>query len=238
MKENESTDSNNDRNEENETAIKPRLLKEITELPILPQELVVFPYETMVLKLETDYWQQMIEKIHACGSVIGITSLTQSEGEMPPPGSVGVASRILEIEKTSAGNLWLVKVEGILRYEIESYPTTDHHYPIARINYFEDETDLNDFDMELISELGNLLDRLQVYALERKPGEPLDMSKVNPATIGVLSFGLFKLISLNAEQRDMLLKTRRPGARLYILNSELRNFLKRLDAMPQNFYFN
>ncbi|HEX9628638.1 MAG TPA: LON peptidase substrate-binding domain-containing protein [Pyrinomonadaceae bacterium] len=121
----------------------------VSELPIFPLALVLFPGVPLPLHIFEPRYRQMLNDVRAGNSLFGVSyfDASTSEKDMPPAGHVGCVAEITETQPMPDGRANILTV-GIIRYRIEEYVERDDPYLLARVSYFEDEEE----DRNLLSE--------------------------------------------------------------------------------------
>jgi len=121
----------------------------VSELPIFPLALVLFPGVPLPLHIFEPRYRQMLNDVRAGNSLFGGSyfDASTSEKDMPPAGHVGCVAEITETQPMPDGRANILTV-GIIRYRIEEYVERDDPYLLARVSYFEDEEE----DRNLLSE--------------------------------------------------------------------------------------
>jgi len=121
----------------------------VSELPIFPLALVLFPGVPLPLHIFEPRYRQMLNDVRAGNNLFGVSyfDASTSEKDMPPVGHVGCVAEITETQPMPDGRANILTV-GIIRYRIEEYVERDDPYLLARVNYFEDDEE----DQNLLSE--------------------------------------------------------------------------------------
>jgi Lon protease-like protein len=188
------------------------------DIPIYPQELVVFPFENMKLRITDPVALQMFDEAKIDEEkVVGITYKSPETEGLPPPGSIGVAAYVNKFMKIGP-NLGFVEIGGVLRYEIDEYLETDKPYPVARVNYFDDdkETEAEAFKEKLVRDLHATLQRIVDNSPSAKNRFHLD-NVFTPAKAEMYSFLFWWWHKLKADVRLFFLEMRSTHTRLYLL---------------------
>ncbi|HEX9544153.1 MAG TPA: LON peptidase substrate-binding domain-containing protein, partial [Pyrinomonadaceae bacterium] len=121
----------------------------VSELPIFPLALVLFPGVPLPLHIFEPRYRQMLNDVRAGNSLFGVSyfDASTSEKDMPPAGHVGCVAEITETQPIPDGRANILTV-GIIRYRIEEYVERNDPYLLARVSYFEDDEE----DATLLSE--------------------------------------------------------------------------------------
>ena len=213
-------------------------LKNITEVAIYPQELVVLPYETMTLKVTDANFQQLLSDSKGDDAHLGIAPQLKGGG-LPAIGSIGVGADVEEINPM-LGKTHLVKIRGVVRFTIDEYIETDKPYPMARITFFEDDAKPKpgekEFRSVLFEELRELMGEYNRNHGKYKHLENLaDSLKEKHLEAYSFFFWIACFSSMPAELRETLLRSRSTANRTYVLNRQLERTLAKLDKIkPAN----
>ena len=114
----------------------------VRELPLFPLPLVLFPGMPLPLHIFEPRYRQMLNDARAQNNMFGLSFFDASEAapgqERPAPGHVGCAAEIVEAQPMSDGRSNILTV-GLIRYRVESYVERGDPYPVAAVEFFEDE---------------------------------------------------------------------------------------------------
>ena len=198
------------------------------EIPIYPQQSVIFPWENMTLRITDPITLQMFDdaKIEE-EKVVGITYQRDGSSGLPPVGSLGVAVYVFELTKTNT-SLHFAKVTGVVRYTIEEYVETDKPYPVARVNYFDDDYDENAeaFKAKLVGDLKAILQKMIDNSPTAKNRVYIGGDLFTPDKAEMYSFIFWWWHKLNSDTRLFFLGLRSTYQRLACLNDALTKGLE------------
>jgi len=204
----------------------------IKEVAIYPQELVILPYEWMTLKISDAASKQLFEEVKKDEMYLGIGEQLSGEKALPAVGSIGVGADIEEIDKESLGNTHVVKIRGVVRFQINEYIETDKPYPVARITFFEDDKITHPGEKKMLPEmfiqLRELMRQFNRLVGKHKHLENLS-DMMNKKYLEEYSFFYWTCVAtLPPELRKMLLEMRSTVRRTYCLNRQIERALKRI----------
>lgn len=119
----------------------------VSELPLFPLAVVLFPGVPLPLHIFEPRYRQMLDDIRASNNLFGLSyfDASTSEQEFPPVGSIGCVAKVTDAQAMPDGR-WNILTIGVIRYRIEEYLDRGDPYLVARVSYFEDE----DHDSEAV----------------------------------------------------------------------------------------
>ena len=114
-------------------------IRGVTELPLFPLPVVLFPGVPMPLHIFEPRYRQMLEDIRATNNLFGLSYFdsTTSERDLPSVGDVGCVAEVTETQTLPDGRSNILTL-GVVRYRIESYVDRGDPYYVTRIKFFED----------------------------------------------------------------------------------------------------
>src|SRR5215813_13646989 len=112
----------------------------ITELPVFPLPVVLFPGVPLPLHIFEPRYRRMVQDIRITNNLFGIANFDQmsSAVEAPPTGHVGCVAEVTETQTFPDGRSNILTL-GVVRYRIESYVERGDPYLVAQVSYFEDD---------------------------------------------------------------------------------------------------
>src|SRR5688572_7663885 len=112
----------------------------ISELPVFPLSVVLFPGVPLPLHIFEPRYRQMLSDIRAGNNLFGLSYFDPSttEKEIPPAGHIGCVAEVTESQSLPDGRSNILTI-GLIRYRIEEYFERDKPYLLARVSFFEDE---------------------------------------------------------------------------------------------------
>ena len=116
------------------------LVSGVSELPLFPLSVVLFPGVPLPLHIFEPRYRQMLDDIRDGNSLFGLSYFDAStaEHELPLVGSVGCVAKVTDAQPFADGRSNILTV-GVIRYRIEGYVERGDPYLVARVNYFEDD---------------------------------------------------------------------------------------------------
>jgi Lon protease-like protein len=115
-------------------------VREVSELPLFPLPIVLFPGVPLPLHIFEPRYRQMLIDVRNGNSLFGLSyfDASSSSAEQPLPGHVGCAAEISETQSMPDGRSNILTV-GLVRYRAEDYVDRGDPYLVARVSFFEDE---------------------------------------------------------------------------------------------------
>lgn len=137
------------------------LVSGVSELPLFPLSVVLFPGVPLPLHIFEPRYQQMLNDIRAGNSLFGLSyfDASTSEHENPLVGSVGCVAKVTDAQAFADGRSNILTV-GVIRYRIEGYVERGDPYLVARVNYFEDDDDDSQAVQESSREVADIFTRI------------------------------------------------------------------------------
>jgi Lon protease-like protein len=98
------------------------LVSGVSELPLFPLAVVLFPGGPLPLHIFEPRYRQMLADIRAGNSLFGISyfDASVSDREAPTVGSVGCVARVTDAQAFPDGRSNILTV-GVIRYRIEDF---------------------------------------------------------------------------------------------------------------------
>ena len=111
----------------------------VTELPVFPLPVVLFPSVPLPLHIFEPRYRQMLSDIRVTNNMFGVAYLDPSTATnaVPPAGHVGCVAEVTETQTFGDGRSNILTL-GVVRFRIESYVERGDPYLVAKISYFED----------------------------------------------------------------------------------------------------
>jgi ATP-dependent Lon protease len=112
----------------------------ITDLPVFPLPVVLFPGVPLPLHIFEPRYRQMLKDIRVTNNLFCVAHFDPSttEHEVPPAGHVGCVAEVTETQTFPDGRSNILTL-GLIRYRIESYLERGDPYLVAHVSYFEDD---------------------------------------------------------------------------------------------------
>lgn len=195
----------------------------VTELPIFPLSVVLFPGVPLPLHIFEPRYRQMLSDVRAGNSLFGLSyfDATTSAQDMPAAGHVGCVAEVTETQTLPDGRSNILTI-GIIRYRIEQYVDSGDPYLVARVSFFEDDEQDDDALHETSREVAENFTRIAkaVRTINDEQAALPDISDTEPQR---LSFLVAAAMEVDADLKQELLEMRVTSDRL----ERLREMLKR-----------
>jgi Lon protease-like protein len=195
----------------------------VSELPIFPLALVLFPGVPLPLHIFEPRYRQMLNDVRAGNSLFGVSyfDASTSEKDVPPAGQVGCVAEITETQPMPDGRANILTV-GIIRYRIEEYVERDDPYLLARVSYFEDDEEDRNVLSESARDVAETFTRIAraVRTINDERANLPDISDTDPQR---LSFLVAAAMEVDTDVKQDLLELRSTAERL----QRLREMLER-----------
>jgi ATP-dependent Lon protease len=193
----------------------------VSELPIFPLALVLFPGVPLPLHIFEPRYRQMLIDVRAGNSLFGVSyfDASTSEKEVPPAGHVGCVAEVTETQPMPDGRSNILTV-GIIRYRIEEYIQRDEPYLLARVSYFEDEEEDASVLSESARDVAATFTRIAraVRIINDERANLPDISDTEPQR---LSFLVAAAMEVDTDVKQDLLELRSTSERLQRLRDML-----------------
>lgn len=193
----------------------------VTELPIFPLALVLFPGVPLPLHIFEPRYRQMLSDVRAGNNLFGVSyfDASTSEQDKPPPGDVGCVAEVSETQTMPDGRSNILTV-GIIRYRLEEYVERNDPYLLARVSFFEDDKEDATLLSESARDVAETFTRIAraVRAINDERANLPDISDTEPQR---LSFLVAAAMEVDTDVKQELLELRSTSARL----DRLRNML-------------
>lgn len=196
-------------------------VRAVSELPIFPLAVVLFPGVPLPLHIFEPRYRQMLRDVRAGTNLFGVSyfDASTSEKDLPPAGHVGCVAEVTEAQALPDGRSNILTV-GIIRYRLEEYLERGDPYLLARVSYFEDEEE----DAALLSEsarsVAETFTRIAraVRTINDERASLPDISDTEPQR---LSFLVAAAMEVDTEVKQDLLELRSTFERLQRLRGML-----------------
>ena len=199
------------------------LVSGVSELPLFPLSVVLFPGVPLPLHIFEPRYRQMLDDIRAGNSLFGLSYFDAStaEHELPLLGSIGCVAKVTDAQPFADGRSNILTV-GVIRYRIEGYVERGDPYLVARVNYFEDDDEDSGTVQESSREVAEIFTRIAraVRALNDERAHLPNIADTEPQR---LSFLVAAAMEVDTEVKQELLELRSTSERL----RRLRDILAR-----------
>jgi len=197
------------------------IVRGVSELPLFPLALVLFPGVPLPLHIFEPRYRQMLGDIQAGNSLFGLSyfDASTSERETPPVGSIGCVAKVTDSQALPDGRSNILTI-GVIRYHIEEYVDRGDPYFVARVSYFEDEDDDSNAVRENSREVAETFTRIAraVRTINDERAHLPDIAGTEPQR---LSFLVAAAMELETEVKQELLELRLTSERLRRLSDIL-----------------
>ena len=193
----------------------------VSELPIFPLALVLFPGVPLPLHIFEPRYRQMLSDVRAGNSLFGVSYFdpSTSEKDVPAPGHVGCVAEVTETQMMPDGRSNILTV-GIIRYRLEEYVERDDPYLLARVSYVEDDEEDPNLLSESARDVAETFTRIAraVRTINDERANLPDISDTEPQR---LSFLVAAAMEVDTDVKQDLLELRSTAERLQRLRKML-----------------
>lgn len=193
----------------------------VSELPVFPLEIVLFPGVPLPLHIFEPRYRQMLSDIRGSNNLFGLSyfDTSASDKEIPPAGSIGCVAEVTETQPLPDGRSNILTV-GIIRYRIEEYVERGDAYLVARVGFFEDEDEDNELLRESSHEVAESFTRIAraVRIINDERANLPDITDTEPQR---LSFLVAAAMEVDTDVKQELLELRLTSERLRRLSDML-----------------
>jgi ATP-dependent Lon protease len=197
----------------------------VSELPIFPLSVVLFPGVPLPLHIFEPRYRQMLSDIRAGNNLFGLSyfDASTSEKEIPPAGHVGCVAEVTESQSLPDGRSNILTI-GLIRYRIEEYIEREDPYLVARVSFFEDEDEDDKSLRESSREVAESFTRIAraVRTINDERASLPDISDTEPQR---LSFLVAAAMEVDSDVKMELLELRSTSERLRRLREMLTRAL-------------
>jgi Lon protease-like protein len=195
----------------------------VSELPLFPLAVVLFPWVPLPLHIFEPRYRQMLDDIRAGHNLFGLSyfDASSSEREIPPVGSIGCVAKVTDAQALPDGRSNILTI-GVIRYRIEEYVERGDPYLVARVSYFEDEDEQSELVEERSREVAETFTRI-ARAVRAINDERANLPNIADTEPQRLSFLVAAAMEVDTEVKQELLELRSTSERL----RRLRDILAR-----------
>jgi ATP-dependent Lon protease len=197
----------------------------VSELPIFPLSVVLFPGVPLPLHIFEPRYRQMLSDIRAGNNLFGLSYFDSStaEKEIPPAGHIGCVAEVTETQGLPDGRSNILTI-GLIRYRIEEYVERGDPYLVARVSFFEDEDEdgkrLRESSREVAESFTRIARAVRIINDER--ASLPDITDTEPQR---LSFLVAAAMEVDSDVKMELLELRSTSERLRRLREMLTRAL-------------
>lgn len=202
----------------------------ITELPLFPLALVLFPGAPLPLHIFEPRYRQMLEDIRAGNNMFGLSYFDASSSELasPPAGHVGCVAELTEVQPLPDGRSNVLTV-GVIRYRIESYLERGDPYLLAKVSFFEDEDESSSAIANYAETVSGLFMRI-ARAIRTINDERASLPDITDTDPQKLSFLVAAAMETETDVKQELLELRSTSERLRRLSDMLERAVKHYEV--------
>ena len=202
----------------------------ITELPLFPLALVLFPGAPLPLHIFEPRYRQMLEDIRAGNNMFGLSYFDASSSELasPPAGHVGCVAELTEVQPLADGRSNILTV-GVIRYRIESYLERGDPYLLAKVSFFEDEDESSSATANYAETVSALFMRI-ARAIRTINDERANLPDITDTDPQRLSFLVAAAMETETDVKQELLELRSTSERLRRLSDMLERAVKHYEV--------
>ena len=193
----------------------------VTELPLFPLPVVLFPGVPLPLHIFEPRYRQMLQDVSVSNRLFGVSYFdsSASDKEHPIVGHVGCAAEVTETQALPDGRSNILTV-GLIRYRVENYLERGDPYLVAQVNYFEDEEEDGELVNQSSRSVAEAFSRIAraVKIINDERATLPDISDTDPQR---LSFLVAAAMEIDADVKQELLELRSTSERLRRLRGML-----------------
>lgn len=193
----------------------------ITELPVFPLPVVLFPGVPLPLHIFEPRYRQMLIDITEGNKLFGVSYFdpTTATNEVPAAGQVGCVAEVTETHIFPDGRSNILTL-GVIRYRIESYVERGDPYLVAKLKYFEDEEEDETSLAGLTKDVAEAFTRI-AQAVRTINDERTNLPDISDTEPQRLSFLVAAAMEIEADVKQELLEMRSTFQRLERLRAML-----------------
>jgi Lon protease-like protein len=186
----------------------------VSELPLFPLPLVMFPGVPMPLHIFEERYRRMLADVRAGNNLFGLSyfDLNAATNTRPPPGHVGCAAEVVEAQLLPDGRSNILTV-GLIRYRLVEYVEAGEPYLVGRVEFFEDEPEDEVLLSERARQVAKLFTRI-ARAVRNLNDDRAGLPELPDSEPERLSFLVAASMELDAEAKQGLLELRSGAQRL------------------------
>jgi ATP-dependent Lon protease len=186
----------------------------LSNLPLFPLPVVLFPGVPLPLHIFEPRYRQMLLDIRLSNNLFGLAyfDATTSDDERPPTGHVGCVAEVTETQTFPDGRSNVMTL-GVIRYRIESFVDRGDPYLVASVSYFEVEEEDESMLSATAKEVAETFTRIAqaVRTINDERASLPDISDTEPQR---LSFLVAAAMEIEADVKQELLELRSTSERL------------------------
>ena len=193
----------------------------VTELPVFPLPVVLFPGVPLPLHIFEPRYRQMLQDIRVTNNLFGVAYFdpASSTDAVPPAGHVGCVAEVTETQTFPDGRSNILTV-GVVRFRIDSYVERGDEYLVAKISYFEDDEEDEATLAGLTKEVADAFTRI-AQAVRTINDERTNLPNISNTEPQRLSFLVAAAMEIEADVKQEMLELRSTFERLERLRAML-----------------
>ena len=193
----------------------------VTELPLFPIPVVLFPGVPLPLHIFEPRYKQMLEDIRVTNNLFALAYFdsTTSELDLPAVGQIGCVAEVTETQTFPDGRSNILTI-GVVRYRIDSYVERGDPYFVARVSYFEDDDSDEGNLTSAATEVAEKFTRI-ARAVRTINDERINLPDISDTEPQRLSFLVAAAMEVEVEVKQELLELRSTAERLERLKGML-----------------
>ena len=186
----------------------------VTELPLFPLPVVLFPGVPLPLHIFEPRYRQLLLDIRITNNLFGVAYFDPASAttDMPQAGHVGCVAEVSETQVLPDGRSNIMTL-GVIRFRLESYVETGDPYLVAKVSYFEDEDEDEATLAGPTKEVAETFTRI-AQAVRTINDERSTLPDITDTEPQKLSFLVAAAMELEAEVKQELLELRSTFERL------------------------
>jgi ATP-dependent Lon protease len=186
----------------------------VSELPLFPLPLVLFPGVPLPLHIFEERYQQMLADVRVSNNLFGLSyfDINTATNTRPPIGHVGCAAEVVEAQLLPDGRSNILTV-GLIRYRLVEYVEAGEPYLVGRVEFFEDEQEDEALLLERARRVAELFTRI-ARAVRNMNDDRAGLPELPDAEPERLSFLVAAAMELDPEAKQGLLEMRSGAERL------------------------
>lgn len=187
-------------------------VKGVSELPLFPLPMVLFPGVPLPLHIFEPRYRQMLEDISATNNLFGLSYFDDADSEIPAAGHIGCAAAVTEIQPMPDGRSNILTV-GIIRFRVERYVEHEREYLTAQVSFFEDEPEDSEALRASAQEVAATFTRI-ARSVRKINDERTNLPDISDTEPQRLSFLVAAAVELDMKTKQALLELRSTQERL------------------------
>jgi ATP-dependent Lon protease len=193
----------------------------VSELPVFPLPVVLFPGVPLPLHIFEPRYRQMLSDIRVSNNLFGVAYFdpTTSENALPPASHIGCVAEVTETQSFPDGRSNILTV-GVIRFRIDSYVERGDPYLLAKVSYFEDEEEDEALLAGPTKEVADTFTRI-AQAVRTINDERTNLPDISSTEPQRLSFLVAAAMEIEADVKQELLELRSTSERLERLRAML-----------------